>query len=53
LSALRADIWADLIAWAVTTAPVFVVHHVLLRRHVTKVARAQTRDLKGEGDGST
>jgi hypothetical protein len=42
VSALRADVWADLIAWAATTGPLFVIHHLLLRRHVTKVTRKQT-----------
>ena len=51
MSALQADVWADLVAWAITTAPIFVIHHLLLRRHVTRVANAQTRDLKGEADG--
>ncbi len=50
MSALQADVWADLIAWAATTAPLFVIHHLLLRRHVTRVTQAQTRDLKGEAD---
>ena len=46
MSALRADVWADLIAWACTTAPVFAAHHVLLRRHITKVTRRQTATLQ-------
>lgn len=50
MSALRANVIADLIAWAVTTAPVFFLSHVLLKRHVTRVTKAQTRDLKGEAD---
>jgi hypothetical protein len=50
LSAIRADVIADLIAWALTSAPVFIVSHLLLRRHVTRVTTAQTRDLKGDAD---
>lgn len=53
MSALQADVIADLIAWALTSAPVFIVSHLLLRRHVTRVATAQTRDLKGEADGES
>lgn len=48
VSALSADVWSDLIASIITSAPVFIVSHVLLRRHVTRVAKAQTRDLKGD-----
>lgn len=48
MSALRADVWADLIAWCITTLPVFVAHHLLIRRHVTRVTGRQTRVLKGE-----
>lgn len=51
MSPLQADVIADLIAWAVTAAPAFVVSHLLLKRHVTRVATAQTRDLKGEDVG--
>ena len=50
MSPLAADVIADLIAWAVTTPPAFIVSHVLLKRHVTRVTTAQTRDLKGEAD---
>ncbi len=54
VSALRADVIADVIAWILTSAPVFIISHLLLKRHVTRVATAQTRDLKGEADdGST
>jgi hypothetical protein len=42
VSALQADIWADLVAWCITTAPVFVIHHVLLKRHVTRITLKQT-----------
>lgn len=42
MSALRADVWADLIAWAATSGPVFVLHHLLLKRHVTRITRSQT-----------
>jgi hypothetical protein len=42
VSALQADIWADLVAWALTTAPVFLIHHVLLKRHMTRITRRQT-----------
>jgi len=45
MSALRADVWADLIAWAVTTAPVFFLHHKLLRRHMTRITAAQTEHM--------
>jgi hypothetical protein len=49
VSPLAADVWADLIAWAVTTAPVFAVHHWLLRRHITRVTSKQTAVLTGKG----
>lgn len=51
MSALGADVWADLIAWAATTGPVFVIHHLLLRRHVTRVTRNQTAVLARSQDG--
>jgi hypothetical protein len=53
LSPLDADVIADLIAWAATTPPAFVISHLLLKRHVTRVANAQTRDLKGGADDGT
>jgi hypothetical protein len=53
VSALRADVWADLIAWCATTGPVFVLHHLMLRRHVTKVTRKQTAILTKPPDEGT
>lgn len=53
MSALQADVWADLIAWALTTAPIFAAHHLLLRRHVTKVTARQTAVLTQPKDGGT
>ena len=53
MSALRADVWADLIAWALTSGPAFTLHHILIRRHVTKTTRKQTTVLTQPKDGGT
>lgn len=53
MSSLSADIWADLVAWALTTAPVVALHHWALRRHMTKITSRQTAVLTGPQDGRT
>lgn len=35
------EVWPNVFAWALTTAPGFVVSHLLLRRHITKTAAQQ------------
>jgi hypothetical protein len=36
------QIWPNLAASAITTGPMFITHHLLLRAHITATAAAKT-----------
>lgn len=40
------DVWPNVFAWALTSAPGFVISHLLLRRHITRTA--QQPETKGQ-----